>query len=102
MKAKDMNLAQGQAVENLENTLPKKRCKTSKIHLTEEELTNLRDTCPNDLMNLIIKNEWMKLLYTNDLEQNARLIIVRFFFNKKKPITKCVQLVDKQGQTKLL
>jgi len=53
-------------------------------------------------MNLIIKNEWMKLLYTNDLEQNARLIIVRFFFNKKKTIVKCEQLVDKVGQTKLL
>jgi hypothetical protein len=102
MKAKDMNLAQGQAAENLENTLPKKRCKTSKIHLTEEELTNLRDTCPNDLMNLIIKNEWMKLLYTNDLEQNARLIIVRFFFNKRKPAPTSQVIADKKGQTKLL
>ena len=72
------------------------------IFLTEEELTTLRDTCPNDLMNLIIKHEWMKGLYTNDLEQNARLMIVRFFFNKKKPLAKCVQLVDKVGQTKLL
>jgi len=72
------------------------------ISLTEEELTNLRDTCPNDLMNLIIKNEWMKLLYTNDLEQNARLIIVRFFFNKRKPAPKCALIVDKVGQTKLL
>ena len=72
------------------------------ISLTEEELTNLRDNCPNDLMNLIIKNEWMKLLYTNDLEQNARLIIVRFFFNKRKPAPKCALVVDKVGQTKLL
>ena len=72
------------------------------IFLTEEELITLRDTCPNDLMNLIIKHEWMKGLYTNDLEQNARLIIVRFFFNKKKPIVKCELLVDKVGQTKLL
>jgi len=53
-------------------------------------------------MNLIIKNEWMKGIYTNDLEQNARLIIVRFFFNRKKTIVKCEQLVDKVGQTKLL
>jgi len=53
-------------------------------------------------MNLIIKNEWMKLLYTNDLEQNARLIIVRFFFNKRKPAPKCALVVDKVGQTKLL
>ena len=97
-----MNFQQGQVVGNSENTLPKKRCKITKIHLTEEELTTLRDTCPNDLMNLIIKHEWMKGLYTNDLEQNARLMIVRFFFNKKKPIAKCVQLVDKVGQTKLL
>ena len=102
MKLKDMNLAQGKAAENLENTLPKKRCKTSKIHLTEEELTNLRDNCPNDLMNLIIKNEWMKLLYTNDLEQNARLIIVRFFFNKRKPAPTSQVIADKKGQTKLL
>ena len=72
------------------------------ISLTEEELTNLRDTCPNDLMNLIIKNEWMKLLYTNDIEQNARLIIVRFFFNKRKPVSKCALVVDKVGQIKLL
>jgi len=72
------------------------------ISLTEEELTNLRDTCPNDLMNLIIKNEWMKALYTNDLEQNARLIIVRFFFNKRKLAPKCALIVDKVGQTKLL
>jgi hypothetical protein len=102
MKAKDMNFQQVQVAENLENTLPKKRCKTCKIEYTEDELIALRDTCPNDLMNLIIKNEWMKLLYTNDLEQNARLIIVRFFFNKKKTIVKCEQLVDKVGQTKLL
>ena len=53
-------------------------------------------------MNLIIKNEWMKGIYTNDLEQNARLIIVRFFFNKRKPLPKCALVVDKVGQTKLL
>ncbi len=102
MKVKDMNFQQGQVAENSENTLPKKRCKITKIHLTEDELTNLRDTCPNDLMNLIIKHEWMKGLYTNDMEQNARLMIVRFFFNRKKTIVKCEQLVDKVGQTKLL
>jgi hypothetical protein len=72
------------------------------ISLTEEELTNLRDNCPNDLMNLIIKNEWMKLLYTNDLEQNARLLIVRFFFNKRKPAPSSQVVADKKGQTKLL
>jgi len=72
------------------------------ISLTEEELTNLRDTCPNDLMNLIIKNEWMKLLYTNDLEQNARLLIVRFFFNKRKPAPSSLVVSDKKGQIKLL
>ena len=72
------------------------------ISLTEEELTNLRDTCPNDLMNLIIKYEWMKGIYTNDLEQNARLIIVRFFFNKRKPAPTSQVIADKKGQTKLL
>jgi len=72
------------------------------ISLTEDELTNLRDTCPNDLMNLIIKNEWMKGIYTNDLEQNARLLIVRFFFNKRKPAPSSSVIADKQGQTKLL
>ena len=72
------------------------------ISLTEEELIALRDNCPNDLMNLIIKNEWMKLLYTNDLEQNARLIIVRFFFNKRKPAPSSSVVADKKGQTKLL
>jgi hypothetical protein len=102
MKAKDMNFQQVQVAGNLESTLPKKRCKTSKIEYTEDELIALRDNCPNDLMNLIIKNEWMKGLYTNDTEQNARLMIVRFFFNKKKPIVKCELLVDKVGQTKLL
>ena len=102
MKAKDMNFQQVQVAGNLESTLPKKRCKTSKIEYTEDELIALRDTCPNDLMNLIIKNEWMKALYTNDLEQNARLIIVRFFFNKRKPAPKCALVVDKVGQTKLL
>ena len=102
MKAKDMNLAQGIQAENLESTLPKKRCKTSKIEYTEDELIALRDNCPNDLINLIIKNEWMKLLYTNDLEQNARLIIVRFFFNKRKPAPTSQVIADKKGQTKLL
>jgi hypothetical protein len=53
-------------------------------------------------MNLIIKNEWMKLLYTNDLEQNARLLIVRFFFNKRKPAPSSLVVSDKQGQIKLL
>ena len=72
------------------------------ISLTEEELTNLRDTCPNDLMNLIIKNEWMKGIYTNDLEQNARLLIVRFFFNKRKPALSSQVIADKKGQIKLL
>jgi hypothetical protein len=102
MKAKDMNFQQVQQAGNLENTLPKKRCKTSKIEYTEDELIALRDNCPNDLMNLIIKNEWMKLLYTNDLEQNARLIIVRFFFNKRKPAPSSQVVADKKGQTKLL
>jgi hypothetical protein len=72
------------------------------ISLTEEELTNLRDTCPNDLMNLIIKHEWMKGIYTNDLEQNARLLIVRFFFNKRKPAPSSLVVSDKKGQIKLL
>jgi len=72
------------------------------ISLTEDELTNLRDTCPNDLMNLIIKHEWMKGIYTNDLEQNARLLIVRFFFNKRKPAPSSLVVSDKKGQIKLL
>ena len=72
------------------------------ISLTEEELIIIRDNCPNDLMNLIIKYEWMKGIYTNDLEQNARLLIVRFFFNKRKPAPTSQVIADKKGQTKLL
>jgi hypothetical protein len=53
-------------------------------------------------MNLIIKNEWMKGIYTNDMQQNARLMIVRFFFNKRKPAPVSQVVVDKKGQTKLL
>jgi hypothetical protein len=102
MKAKDMNFQQVQQAGNLENTLPKKRCKTCKIEYTEDELIALRDTCPNDLMNLIIKHEWMKGIYTNDLEQNARLLIVRFFFNKRKPAPSSLVVSDKKGQIKLL
>ena len=102
MKVKDMNLQQGKAVENLESTLPKKRSKTYRIELTEDELICLRDNSPNDLMNLIIKNEWMKGIYTNDMQQNARLMIVRFFFNKRKPAPNSQVVVDKKGQTKLL
>jgi len=102
MKLKDMNLAQGKAAENLENTLPKKRSKISKIEYTAEELREMRDTCPNDLMNLIIKHDWMKGMYTNDWEQNERLQIVRLFFNKRKPAAKSEVKTDKLGQTKLL
>jgi hypothetical protein len=102
MKAKDMNFQQVQQAGNLESTLPKKRCKTYKIDLTEDELIIIRDNCPNDLMNLIIKYEWMKGIYTNDLEQNARLLIVRFFFNKRKPAPSSQVIADKKGQTKLL
>ena len=102
MKLKDMNLAQGKAAENLENTLPKKRSKISKIEYTADQLRHFRDNCPNDLMNLIIKHEWMKNYYTNDWEQNERLQIVRFFFNKRKPAAKSEVIADKQGQTKLL
>ena len=102
MKIKDMNLAQGKVVENLENTLPKKHTKTSKIEYTAEELIHLRDNCPNDLMNLIIKHNWMKNYYTNDWEQNERLQIVRFFFNRRKPAAKSEVITDKKGQTKLL
>ena len=54
------------------------------------------------LMNLIIKHQWMKNYYTNDWEQNERLQIVRFFFNKRKPAAKSEVIADKQGQTKLL
>jgi hypothetical protein len=53
-------------------------------------------------MNLIIKHEWMKGIYTNDLEQNARLLIVRFFFNKRKPAPSSLVVSDKKGQIKLL
>jgi hypothetical protein len=53
-------------------------------------------------MNLIIRNEWMKGIYTNDMQQNARLMIVRFFFNKRKPAPVSQVVVDKKGQTKLL
>jgi hypothetical protein len=53
-------------------------------------------------MNLIIKHNWMKNYYTNDWEQNERLQIVRFFFNKRKPAAKSEVITDKQGQTKLL
>jgi len=97
-----MNLAQGKAVENLENTLPKKRSKISKIEYTAEQLRTMRDTCPNDLMNLIIKHNWMQNYYANDWEQNERLQIVRMFFNKRRPAVKSEIKVDKIGQTKLL
>jgi hypothetical protein len=97
-----MNLAQGKAAENLENTLPKKRSKISKIEYTAEELRTMRDTCPNDLMNLIIKHNWMQNYYANDWEQNERLQIVRLFFNKRKPAAPSQIIADKQGQTKLL
>ena len=97
-----MNLAQGKSAENLENPLPKKRSKTSKIEYTAEELIHLRDNFPNDLMNLIIQHNWMSNYYTNDWEQNERLQIVRFFFNRRKPATKSELIVDKKGQTKLL
>ena len=76
--------------------------KNTPIEHTAEELIHLRDNCPNDLMNLIIKHNWMKNYYTNDWEQNERLQIVRFFFNRRKPATKSELIVDKKGQTKLL
>jgi len=82
--------------------LPKKRCKTSKIEYTIEQLKDLRDNCPNDLMNLIIANNWMSNYYTNDYEQNERLQICRLFFNKRKPAEKQEVKIDKIGQTKLL
>ena len=97
-----MNLAQGKAAENLENTLPKKRSKISKIEYTADQLREMRDTCPNDLMNIIIKHNWMQNYYANDWEQNERLQIVRLFFNKRKPAATAQIKVDKQGQTKLL
>jgi len=62
----------------------------------------IRDTCPNDFMNLIIANDWMKGMYTNDWEQNERLQIVRMFFNKRRLAVKSEIIVDKKGQTKLL
>jgi hypothetical protein len=62
----------------------------------------MRDTCPNDLMNLIIKHNWMQNYYANDWEQNERLQIVRLFFNKRKPAAPSQIIADKQGQTKLL
>lgn len=76
--------------------------KNYKIELTAEELKHLRDNCPNDLMNYIIKNKLMSNYYTNDWEQNERLQICRLFFNKRKPATKQEVKVDKIGQTKLL
>ena len=76
--------------------------KNTKIEYTAEELIHLRDNCPNDLMNLIIQHNWMSNYYTNDWEQNERLQIVRFFFNRRKPATKSELIVDKKGQTKLL
>ena len=76
--------------------------KNVKIEHTAEELRTMRDTCPNDLMNLIIKHNWMQNYYTNDWEQNERLQIVRFFFNRIKPAAKSEVIVDKKGQTKLL
>ena len=102
MKLKDMNLQQVKADVTSENTSAKKRSKTYKIEMTKEELIHLRDTCPNDLMNLIISNEWMKGIYTNDWTQNERLQIVRMFFNKRRPATKSELILDKKGQTKLL
>ena len=76
--------------------------KNTKIEYTAEELIHLRDNCHNDLMNLIIKHKWMSNYYTNDWEQNERLQIVRFFFNRRKPAIKSEVIVDKKGQTKLL
>ena len=97
-----MNFQQGKQAENLEKESVNKRSKTYKIEYTAEELIQLRDNCPNDLMNLIIANEWMKGIYTNDWTQNERLQIVRLFFNKRKPAHKSEIKVDKQGQVKLL
>lgn len=76
--------------------------KNVRIELTAEELKTIRDNCPNDFMNMIIANEWMKGMYTNDWEQNARLQIVRLFFNKRKPAAPSEIKTDKLGQTKLL
>jgi len=44
----------------------------------------------------------MQNYYANDWEQNERLQIVRFFFNKRKPAAPSQIIADKQGQTKLL
>lgn len=76
--------------------------KTYKINYTAEELITLRDTNPNVLMFFILENDWMKGTYTNDWEQNERLQIVRFFYNKRKPAAPSQIKADKQGQTKLL
>lgn len=76
--------------------------KNVKIEYTADQLRTMRDTCPNDLMNIIIKHNWMQNYYTNDWEQNERLQIVRFFFNKRKPAAPSEIKTDKQGQTKLL
>ena len=76
--------------------------KNTHIEYTADQLRDLRDTCPNDLMNLIIKHQWMKNYYTNDWEQNERLQVVRFFFNKRKLAAPSEIIADKQGQTKLL
>lgn len=76
--------------------------KNVRIELTAEELKTIRDNCPNDFMNMIIANEWMKGMYSNDWEQNERLQIVRLFFNKRKPAAKSEVKTDKSGQTKLL
>ena len=76
--------------------------KNVKIEYTADQLRTMRDTCPNDLMNLIIKHNWMQNYYANDWEQNERLQIVRFFFNKRKPAAPSQIIADKQGQTKLL
>ena len=76
--------------------------KNVKIEYTADQLREMRDTCPNDLMNLIIKHNWMQNYYANDWEQNERLQIVRFFFNKRKPAAPSQIIADKQGQTKLL
>jgi len=76
--------------------------KNVRIEMTAEELKTIRDNCPNDFMNMIIANEWMKGMYSNDWEQNERLQIVRLFFNKRKPAAKSEVKADKLGQTKLL
>ena len=76
--------------------------KNVRIEMTADELKLIRDTCPNDFMNLIIANDWMKGMYSNDWEQNERLQIVRMFFNKRRPAVKSEIIVDKIGQTKLL